>query len=362
MIIDSPLQLIFRDLFYRLPAFVEGHDVFLKLEGFNITGSIKVKTAIGLIEDLEQRGMARPNATVLVESSSGNLGLALSLVCAIKGYKFICVTDPNANRTTIRGMELYGAKVIVVEDRDLAGGYLGTRLKKIDQLLQSDPKALWLNQYANIANKNVHAEQTANEILREFDKVDWVFVGTGTTGTLGGISERLHQEFPRIEIVAVEPVGSVTFGGAPGKRNIPGIGTSVRPKLADIAKPDRIVAVNEKETIEACLSFLRNYHLLLGGSSGTVLAAVQQLAPEFRRGDTIVAISADLGDKYLDTIYDPAWVEKVIVPEDAKPVRTYAVVTTELGTEKPFDRRARSRRPGAGICQLTHHRRAASAH
>jgi cysteine synthase A len=168
------------DLFYRLAAFAESLDVFLKLEGFNITGSIKIKTAIGLVEDLEQRGMARPNETVLVESLSGNLGLALSLVCAIEGYKFICVTDPNATRTTVRGMELYGAKVIVVQDRDPAGGYLGIRLKKIDQILQSDPNAVWLNQYANIANKNVHAEQTANEIAREFDKVDWVFVGTGT--------------------------------------------------------------------------------------------------------------------------------------------------------------------------------------
>ena len=353
MIIESPLQLIFSDLFYRLPAFAEGHDVFLKLEGFSITGSIKIKTAIGLVEDLEQRGMARPNETVLVESSSGNLGLALSLVCAIKGYKFICVTDPNANRTAIRGMELYGAKVIVVEDRDPAGGYLGSRLRKIDQILQSDRNAVWLNQYANIANKNVHAEQTGNEIAREFDKVDWVFVGTGTTGTLTGVSERLRQVFPRIKIVAVEPVGSVTFGGAPGKRNIPGIGTSVRPRLADLAKPDRIVAVNEVKTVETCLSFLRNYHLLVGGSSGTVLAAVQQLAPEFRRGDTIVAISADLGDKYVDTIYDRTWVEEVIVPEDDKPVRAYACVATELGTGEVFDRRVTAGAPAQRICQLT---------
>src|SRR5882757_2146327 len=118
MIIESPLDLIFRDLFYHLRAFVESHDVFLKLEGFNITGSIKIKTAIGLVEDLERRGIARPNETVIIESSSGNLGLALSLVCAIKGYKFICVTDPNATRANIRCMELYAATVIVVEDRD----------------------------------------------------------------------------------------------------------------------------------------------------------------------------------------------------------------------------------------------------
>jgi cysteine synthase A len=323
MIIESPLDLIFRDLFYRLHAFAGSHDVFLKLEGFNITGSIKVKTAIELVEDLEERGVARPNETVLVESSSGNLGLALSLVCAIKGYKFICVTDPNANRAAIRGIELYGAKVIVVENRDPAGGYLGSRLKKIDQILQSNPNAIWLNQYANIANKNAHAEQTASEIAREFERVDWVFVGTGSTGTLAGIAERLRQKFPEIKVVAVEPVGSVTFGGAPGKRNIPGIGTSVRPKLADYAHPDKVVAISEEKTVEACLSFVRDYHLLVGGSTGTVLAAVQQLAPEFMPGDTIVAISADLGERYLDTIYERAWVEEVIVPEAKTPVRTF---------------------------------------
>jgi cysteine synthase A len=323
MIIESPLELIFRDLFYRLPAFAGSHDVFLKLEGFNVTGSIKIKTAIKLVEDLEQRGLARPHETVLVESSSGNLGLALSLVCAVKGYEFICVTDPNANRAAIRGIELYGAKVIMVAERDAAGGYLGSRLKKIDHILQSNPNAVWLNQYANIANKNVHAEQTAGEIAREFDKVDWVFVGTGTTGTLAGVSERLRQEFPEIKVVAVEPVGSVTFGGAPGKRNIPGIGTSVRPKLADFANPDIVVAVDEEKTVEACLSFVRDYHLLVGGSTGTVLAAVRQLAQEFKHGDTVVAISPDLGESYLDTVYDRAWVESVIVREAETLAGTY---------------------------------------
>ena len=177
MIIDSPLDLIFRDLFYRLPAFAGSHDVFLKLEGFNITGSIKIKTAIGLVEDLEQRGIAKPNETIIVELSSGNLGIALSLVCAVKGYEFICVTDLNANASNIRGMELYGAKVIVVKERDSLGGFLGSRFKALDKILASEPNAVWLDQYSNIANKNVHAQQTANEIACEFDKVDWIFVG-----------------------------------------------------------------------------------------------------------------------------------------------------------------------------------------
>ncbi|MCC7252179.1 2,3-diaminopropionate biosynthesis protein SbnA [Hyphomicrobium sp.] len=315
MIVESPLEIIFRDLFYRLRAFAGGHDVFLKLEGFNVSGSIKVKTAIGLIEDLEQRGIARPHETVIVESSSGNLGVALSLVCAIKGYKFICVTDSNATRANIRGMELYGAQVLIVDDRDPDGGFLANRFKTINDILQREPNAVWLNQYDNVANKNVHAEQTAKEIAGAFDKIDWIFVGAGTTGTLAGISEQLRRDFPKIKVVAVEPEGSVTFGGKPGKRNIPGIGTSLRPKLADLANPDRVVAIDEATTVEACLSFVRNYHLLVGGSTGTVLAAIKKLAPEFSPGDTIVAISADLGDKYLDTVYDPSWVENAIAPK-----------------------------------------------
>ena len=316
MIIESPLELIFHDLFYRLRDFAGNHDVFLKLEGLNISGSIKMKTAIGLVEDLERRGLARPNETIIVESSSGNLGIALSMVCAVKGYKFICVTDQNANRTNVRGMELYGAKVIIVKDRDQAGGFLGTRIKTINQIVNSNKNAVWVNQYANIANKNVHATQTANEIADEFEKVDWIFVGAGTTGTLAGVSERLHQVFPKIKVVAVDPVGSVTFGGAPGKRKIPGIGTSLRPKLADHANPDRIIAIDEKTTVDACLSFVADYHLLVGGSTGSVLAAIKQLAPEFAPGDTIVAISPDLGEKYIDTVYDPAWVEDVIMSDE----------------------------------------------
>jgi len=337
MIVESPLDLIFPDLFYRLRSFAGAHDVFLKLEGFNVTGSIKIKTAIGLIDDLERRGVARPGKTVIVESSSGNLGLALSLVCAIKGYQFICVTDPNANRSTKKGMQLYGARVIVVKERDPAGGFLGSRLRRIERILQSEPNAIWLNQYANIANKNVHAEQTANEIAREFEKVDWVFVGAGTTGTLAGICERLRQVFPAVKIVAVDPAGSVTFGGAPAKRNIPGIGTSVRPKLAELANPDRVVAVTEETTIETCLSFVRDYHLLVGGSTGTVLAAVQRLAPEFMPGDTIVAISPDLGEKYLDTIYDSAWVRAVVSSQGKK-----LAETNEESKSWPLRRRSTS--------------------
>jgi N-(2-amino-2-carboxyethyl)-L-glutamate synthase len=312
MIVETPAELIFRNLFYRLKHFCDDHDVFMKLEGFNVTGSIKVKTAIGLIEDLEDRGIAVPGETVIVESSSGNLGIALSMVCAIKGYRFVCVTDPNVNRANIKGMELYGAEVVVVADSDTAGGYLEARFKQIDDILATEPTAVWLNQYENVANKNVHASQTSAEIAQEFERVDWIFVGAGTTGTLAGICEGLRTYFPHVKIVAVEPVGSVTFGGPAGKRNIPGIGTSERPALAQLADPHCVMAIEEEATVEACMSFARNYHLLVGGSTGTVLAAVKRMSHAFRPGDTIVAISPDLGEKYLDTVYDRDWVEKTI--------------------------------------------------
>lgn len=313
MIIESPLELIFRDLFYRLKNFAGGLDVYLKLEGFNVTGSIKVKTAIGLIEDLERRGLATPHETVIIESSSGNLGIALAMVCGIKGYKFICVTDANATQSNIRGMQLYGAEVIVIEERDAAGGFLENRFKTIDRLLDTYPNSVWLNQYDNVANKDIHAAQTGKEIANEFDHVDWVFIGAGTTGTLGGVSETLRKAFPNVRIVAVEPHGSVTFGGPAAKRTIPGVGTSVRPKIADYSDPDHILSVEESRTIEACLAFVEKYHLLVGGSTGTVLAGIKKFAHNFSPDDKIVAISADLGEKYLDTVYDPDWVRKHVL-------------------------------------------------
>jgi N-(2-amino-2-carboxyethyl)-L-glutamate synthase len=309
MIIDSPTELVFPDLFYRLRKFAGEHDVFLKLEGFNVTGSIKVKAAIGMIEDLERRGIAIPGETIIVESSSGNLGIALSLVCATKGYRFICVTDPNINRSNLTGMELYGAEVVLVEKPDIESGWLGARLKTIARILQTEPKAVWLNQYSNQANRMAHVNKTGAEIAREFDKVDWVFVGAGTTGTLGGVAESLRAAFPGIKVVAVEPEGSVTFGGRPARRYIPGIGTGVKPPLADLVEPDEILYISEETTVDACLSFVRDYHLLVGGSTGSVLAAIQQKARDIAPGDTVVAISPDLGDKYLDTVYDPAWVD-----------------------------------------------------
>jgi len=193
---------------------------------------------------------------------------------------------------------------------------------------------------------DVHAEQTAVEIARQFERIDWVFIGTGTTGTFAGVSERLRLEFPNIKVVAVEPAGSITFGGESGRRNIPGIGTSVRPELADFANPDMIVTVNEEDTVASCLSFVRDYQLLVGGSTGAVLSAIRNTSSEFRAGDTVVAISPDLGDRYLDTIYNPEWVEENIRSKGQMPASGLAMPAAidEPGQEVRLLRSATVRR------------------
>ncbi len=308
--ISNPLELVFPDLFFDLSGLLPSGQLFLKLEGFNISGSIKIKSALFMIEDLERQGRAKPGRTTIVESSSGNLGIALALICRLRGYNFICVSDPNITSINRRGIEAYGGRVVIVEKRDANGGYLAARLAYIQQLLSSDRNCVWLNQYANAANKRAHAERTAKEILHEFSCVTHLYVGTGTTGTLMGLAERFSEFSPATELIAVEPEGSVTFDTTQGKRRrIPGIGTSQKPQLADATRLHRIVYIPEIDAIKMCHMLVRRHGLLLGGSTGSVLAAITRDRRRFSNDSLVVAISPDLGDKYLETIYSPEWVQ-----------------------------------------------------
>ncbi|SUA90576.1 2,3-diaminopropionate biosynthesis protein SbnA [Pandoraea pulmonicola] len=282
--------------------------VRLKLEGLNPAGSIKLKTALQLIEDLEAAGRIQRD-THIVESSSGNLGVALALVCANRGYRFTCVTDPNTPRHAVRIMQSSGAHVVRVERRDAQGGFLGTRIAWVRAQVQKDARWLWLNQYANPANWRAHYRWTAPEIFAAFPRVDHLFVGAGTTGTLLGCLRYVRAYRLSTRVVAVDAVGSVTFGGPPGTRRIPGLGTSCRPPLCEpphAEPPDAIIHVPEPETLRMCCA-LAQRGLLAGGSSGSVLRAVQMSGADIASGETVVAIAPDMGDKYLDTVYDPDW-------------------------------------------------------
>jgi cysteine synthase A len=303
--INSPLQANLDNCFLQLAGF-RTNRVFLKLEGLNPAGSVKLRPAISMIERLESENSIRPGYHHIIESSSGNLGIALALVCRVKGYAFTCVTDPNTNPWSVKVMRAYGAGLIVVQERDEEGGYLGARIDRIHRMLEMNPRYVWTNQYANNANPDSHYAFTAPQIHEALPDVDHVFIGAGSTGTVIGCARYFARHRPSTKVIAVDTVGSVTFGGPRGPRFIPGLGTSRRPEITDLYDVDEVLFVSEEEAVLACRRLLDHYGFLAGGSTGSVLAAVERypLLPD----STAVAISADLGDRYVDTLYDPGWI------------------------------------------------------
>lgn len=314
MITDSLKDLKSENLFYYCKEFIPSASVFLKLEGLNIAGSIKLKTANYLLNNLEYLHQSKPGINKIIESSSGNLGVALSILCKERGYDFICVTDPNISADNEIYMKLLGATVIKVTERDSAGGYLTNRINLIQQLLQANPSYLWTNQYANESNIEAHYHETAKEIFVKFPKLDFLFVGAGTTGTLMGCAKFFKEYSPNTKIIAVDTEGSVTFGYPPGKRYIPGLGTSRQPEIANKKWIDEIILVHEKHSVAMCHHLLDQYGLILGGSTGAVMYAVKEYANKkyvsIANHSQIVAISPDFGNKYIDTIYNQEWVKK----------------------------------------------------
>ncbi|MFF3248979.1 2,3-diaminopropionate biosynthesis protein SbnA [Streptomyces sp. NPDC002870] len=285
-----------------------GHPLFLKCEGFNFAGSIKLKAATEMVEAAERDGLLTPDS-VLVESSSGNLGVALSMIAASKGYRFLCVTDSRCNLATRMMMEALGSQVHVITEPDPVGGFLGARIDHVRALCASDDRYVWLNQYTNPSNGMAHYRRTAPAIARQFPGLDVLFVGAGTTGTLMGCARYFREWHRPVRIVAVDSVGSVTFGGAPGRRMIPGLGTSRRPPLLDESYVDDVVCVPEADTIRACHR-LAGRGFLFGGSTGTVVSgAMDWLARQEGRELTAVAIAPDLGERYLETVYQTNWVQ-----------------------------------------------------
>jgi len=307
-IISAPQSLSEDNVYVDLqPIF--GQSLFLKCEAFNFPGSIKLKAANSMVEGAEKEGILKPGSA-LIESSSGNLGLALSMISANKGYDFVCVTDSRCNRAIMRYMQALGARVHVITHAapDSDGGLLGARISYVRALCASDKRYVWLNQYANPGNWNAHFRTTAPAITREFPQLDVLFIGAGTTGTLMGCARYL-REWPRpVHVVAVDSVGSVTFGSPAGRRMIPGLGTAVRPPQLDESYVDEVVLVEEADTIRMCRR-LAKHGFLFGGSTGTVVFAALNWLKQHNANDlTAVAVAPDLGERYVDTIYNNEWV------------------------------------------------------
>jgi cysteine synthase A len=295
------LRRILPDVSFRLYA---------KLDFLNPGGSTKDRPAFNIIRHGWETGAIRPG-TVVVESTSGNMGIGLAQVCAYYGLQLICVVDVKTTQQNIRLMRAYGAEVDVVTEPDpVTGEYLQARLDRVQELLRATENSFWPNQYSNRYNSEAH-HRTMGEIAAALHgEVDYLFCATSTCGTIRGCAEYVRGHGMRTKVIAVDAVGSVIFGGKKAKRLIPGHGAAVRPSLYQPELADDCVMVTDFDCVSGCHRLVRSESLLVGGSSGAVLTAVERMKDLIEPGANCVAIFADRGERYLDTIYSDEWVRE----------------------------------------------------
>jgi 2,3-diaminopropionate biosynthesis protein SbnA len=282
-------------------------EVLAKLELLNPGGSIKDRSARFFVEEGLRQGWLGPGSH-LVESSSGNLGIALAMITRAHDLAFTCVVDPKISSANLAILRQLGAGIELVQEPDAAGGFLHARIRRVQELCQEIPGAVWVNQYANELAWRAHYEGIGGEILRQVrGRLDAVVVAVSTTGTAMGIARRLRERWPRLELVAVDAVGSVIFGGSPAPRDLPGIGSSRVPEILDVNAVDRIIEISDVEAAHACRALLAQEGIFAGGSSGSVVAAIARLEADRVPYRRIITVIADRGERYLDLVYDDGW-------------------------------------------------------
>jgi len=284
--------------------------LFAKLEMLNPGGSIKDRTALQMIRKAMENGEI-DSRTVVVESTSGNLGIGLAQICNLLGLSFICVVDPKTTRLCRRILEAYGATVDMVREPDPeTGEFLQARIDRVKELKEEYPNSYWCNQYANPDNPSAH-HATMREIVASLDgKIDYLFVAVSTCGTLRGCSEQIRKEGLDTRIVAVDALGSVIFGGERRKRLIPGHGAARVPELFRENLAHGHVHVTDLDCVKGCRRLLERESILAGGSSGGVVAAIEKKSREIEEGAVCACIFPDTGERYLDTIYSDDWVSR----------------------------------------------------
>jgi cysteine synthase A len=295
------LKKVIEDINFRL---------FAKLESLNPGGSMKDRPAISIIKHGLETGLINAD-TVIIESSSGNMGIGLAQACSYLGLRFICVVDPKVTAQNLRLLKAYGVDIDMVPEPDpVTGEYLKARLDRVQYLRTAIENSFWPNQYANQQNPLAH-HQTMREIMTDLNgNLDYLFCATSTCGTMRGCAEYVRKNNLSTKVIAVDAIGSVIFGGPSAKRLIPGHGAGVRPLLYQPDLADRHILVSDLDCIVGCRRLARREAILAGGSSGAILTAVELVKDEIEEGATCALILPDRGERYLDTIFSDTWVEE----------------------------------------------------
>lgn len=294
---ESSLDLIGNTPLVKLSRISEGRNLFAKLESFNPLGSVKDRIGLAMISDAEQRGVINKDTTI-IEPTSGNTGIALSSICAIKGYKLILTMSDSMSIERRSLLAALGAKLV------LTPAYEGMKgsIDKAIEIKNSTPNSIILQQFENPANPAIHKKTTANEIWRDTDGTVDIFVaGVGTGGTITGVGERLKELKSNVKIVAVEPFDSAVLSGdKPGPHKIQGIGAGFIPKVLNRSVIDEIIRVKNEDAYSTSSSLAKKEGILAGISSGAALFAALQIASrDENKGKNIVVLLPDTGERYL---------------------------------------------------------------
>jgi cysteine synthase A len=270
--------------------------VYMKLERANPGGSIKDRIALAMVGDAESRGALQPGGTI-IEPTSGNTGVGLAMVAAVKGYRLILVMPESMSVERRRIMLAYGAEfVLTPREKGMKGA-----IEKANELLSSTPGAWMPQQFENEANIEIHRQTTAKEILTDFPRgIDYLITGVGTGGHITACAQLLKERFPKLKVFAVEPAASpVISGGAPSPHPIQGIGAGFIPTNLHKDLLDGVIQVTNDEAFEFARRAAREEGIFVGTSSGASLAAVYKKLPEIPEGSTVLTFCYDTGERYL---------------------------------------------------------------
>lgn len=273
-------------------------NIYAKIEIMNPSGSAKARTALGMILAAEKEGILKPDS-IIIEPSSGNQGIALAMVGAVRGYRTIIAMPDNMSVERQKLIRAYGAEIVLTPAKDSVNG----AVEKAKELANQIPNAWMPNQFNNEANPKFHEETTAQEILEQFDQpIDAIVAGVGTGGTITGIARVLKKRFPQLKVYAVEPSNSAVIAGKqPGNHKLQGIGDGFVPDNLDMTILDSPISVTDEDAINTARRLAREEGLLVGISSGAAVWAACEIGKQMGAGKNILTVLVDTGERYLST-------------------------------------------------------------